>query len=101
MMENELHFERNHSFGHEELFAKVMDLANEMEEEFHLTMSWASDYKSINFVSLGGMMKGLEGTLHIDTNRVRMVLRLPFGLRPMAGMIRTEVEDYLTRNIGE
>lgn len=99
MMESEMEFERKHSFEPQVLLAKIVDLATTMQNEFHLTMSWSDDYRSLNFESMGGMTKGLTGTLHISTDRVRMVLQLPFGLRPMSSTIRTEVEQYLDETI--
>lgn len=98
-MQAELEFEREHSFETQELLAKIVDLATKMASEFHLDMSWSDDYRALNFESHGGMTKGLTGTLHIAPDRVRMVLKLPFGLRPMSGTIKTEVEQYLDETI--
>lgn len=98
-MESELTFERVHSLQPDEFLARIVDLAMAMQEDLNLDMSWSEDYKSLNFKSVSGMTKGLTGTLHIMPNRVRMVLQLPLGLRPMSAMFRSEVEQYLDQNI--
>lgn len=101
VMESELVFERIHSFGPEELLNRIVELATTMQAEFHLTMGWdKNDPKQLNFSSTGGMTKGLFGNLRVEPDRVRMVLQLPFGLRPMSGMIRQEVDEYLNENVG-
>lgn len=100
VMESELDFERLHSFEASELLARIVDLATEMKDEYHLDLSWSSDYKSLHFSSIAGMSKGLQGTLHIKADRVHMKLQLPFALRPMASTIRDEVGQYLDRNVG-
>jgi len=99
-MQAELTFQRSHQFPPQELLARIVSLATEMVDEYHLETSWSDDYKSLKFESTGGMSKGLTGTLQIEPDRVQMVLHLPFALRPMASTIRDEVEQYLDRNVG-
>jgi hypothetical protein len=99
MEKKELTFERLHSFDTDTLLRGIMGIALEMQEEYGMDYEWR-DSTTLGFWSRKGMTRGLEGTLQFSSTHVRMVLQLPFGLRPMAGKIAEEVNDYLNRNVG-
>lgn len=94
-----MEFTRKHTLSNEQLLRCVTDLAVDMADQFHLDMEWRDDL-TLAFQSMKGMAKGLNGELELGREHLRMVLRLPFGLQPMAQAIADEVNEYLNKNVG-
>jgi len=95
----DIRIEKEHNFSSVELPVKVCNLIQELEAELHLVAEWRDDYLAVHFRSEGGITKGLKGYLEFDEKKIVLEVDLPFGLKPMRGMVESTIREHMTEYV--
>ena len=82
--------ERAHSLGKEGARAKAEKLAHKLKEQYGLEPSWSGD-------TLNLKRSGVNGTLQISENNVKVDVELGMLMSAMSGMIQSEIERSLDK----
>ena len=83
-----------HTHGKESARKAAEDIAGKMKEKLELEWAWSGD--TINFEAKHGVAKGVKGTVEVTDTVIRVVVDLPFMLRPLKGMIEGKIQDGLS-----
>jgi len=89
---------RPHQLPVQEARAKAEELARSMQEKLGIQWKWAGD--RIEFDAPSGAAKGANGAVEVLSDAVRVLIDLPFLMRPMKGMIETKVRERLEKALG-
>lgn len=89
---------RPHQLTKEAAREKAEELAKGMQEKLGIQWKWAGD--RIEFDAPSGAAKGANGAVEVLSDAVRVLIDLPFLMRPMKGMIESKVREKLEKALG-
>lgn len=89
---------RPHQLSKDDARIKAEELARTMQEKLGIQWKWAGD--RIEFDAPSGAAKGANGAVEVLNDAVRVLIDLPFLLRPMKGMVESKVKERLEQILG-
>lgn len=84
--------EREHALGREAARAKAEQLAERLAREFAVTYQWQGD-------TLLFKRSGVDGSIVVSDDRVRVELKLGLLLSAMSSSIKREIEQVLDKSL--
>jgi len=84
--------EREHALGREAAREKAEHLVQKLAEKYSLKPKWTGDV-----VEFEG--KGAKGKIEVEDTLIRVSIELNFFLSAMSGVIKTEVEKVLDKEL--
>lgn len=81
---------REHNLGKETARERAQKMADKLAQKLDAQCTWQGD-------DLSFKRSGVDGTISVRDDSVRVVVKLSMMLTPMAGMVKGEVEKALDR----
>ncbi|MFA5679102.1 MAG: polyhydroxyalkanoic acid system family protein [Pseudomonas sp.] len=81
---------REHSLGKEQAKERAQKMADKLASKLGAECNWQDD-------ALTFQRSGVDGSILIGENDVRVAVKLGMMLTPMAGMVKGEIEKALDR----
>ncbi len=85
--------EKKHTLGKEIARKRAEELADKMKEKIGIEWAWTGDV--IHFEAKSGAAKGAKGTVSVTDTSLRVLVDLPFMLRPLKGMVEGKIKEKL------